>query len=226
MNTPTLARTLLIITVGAAIAAIGHSAAPTSEGAVAPADHSPDKKARAPYPSAPPNMSPEQAKIWNSPTMLRARAWVQEYCQRSAKITPEEANEYMAEMERMSPVQMKLWLLKFDEEEDRMRQQQADFETTRQAAVGRGMSIDHATQQSYANINRDESEAAQNAEQSVNETKEASEERLLQKSSDRDAAATALSTRPVFSGYGLYGGYSPYGAFGSGGIHYHVHYHR
>jgi hypothetical protein len=81
----------------------------------------------APYPNSTQGMSPEQLKIWNSPTMLRARAWVQEYCQRSAKITPEEANQYMAEMEHMTPTQMKLWLLKFDEEEENIRQQQADF---------------------------------------------------------------------------------------------------
>ena len=43
----------------------------------------------------------EREKIWNSPTMLHARAWVQEYCQRSAKITPAEAQQYMKELENL-----------------------------------------------------------------------------------------------------------------------------
>lgn len=179
----------------------------------------------APYPNPTQGMSPEQLKIWNSPTMLRARAWVQEYCQRSAKITPEEANQYMAEMEHMTPVQMKLWLLKFQDEEDMIRQQQAAFNVSRQADVGQASGIHQAEQQAEADINRDETAAAQNAQDSLNAERDAANERLLQKSSDRNAAATAQSTMPLYMG-GYPFGYSRWGAFPAAGeVHYHVHYH-
>jgi hypothetical protein len=192
-----------------------------------PAATATDVSAPAPYPNATQGMSPEQLKIWNSPTMLRARAWVQEYCQRSAKITPQEANEYMAEMERMTPTQMKLWLLKFQEEEENVRQQQAAFDAYRQASVGRATSVEQATRQAGVDINRGETQAAETAQQSLNSERDAAQERLLQKSSDRNTAATMMSTRPIFMGgypYG-YGGWG-YGAYPSGGeFHYHVHYH-
>jgi hypothetical protein len=179
----------------------------------------------APYPNSTQGMSPEQLKIWNSPTMLRARAWVQEYCQRSAKITPEEANQYMAEMEHMTPVQMKLWLLKFQDEEDNIRQQQAAFNVGRQADLGQASGIHQAEQQADAAINRDETAAAQNAQESLNAERDAANERLLQKSSDRNAAATAQSTMPLYMGGYPYG-YSRWGAFPAAGeVHYHVHYH-
>src|SRR5688500_4065157 len=54
----------------------------------------------------------QREQIWNSPNMLRARAWLQEYCSKSARVTPEEAKQQMAELENMTPAQMKLWLLK------------------------------------------------------------------------------------------------------------------
>src|SRR4029079_4631961 len=82
-----------------------------------------------------PEMEAERAKIWNSPAMLRARAWAQDYCSHSAKITPQEAKDYMVELQRMTPKQMKLWLLKFDEQEEMMQQQQAAFELSRQASL-------------------------------------------------------------------------------------------
>jgi hypothetical protein len=209
MSTKTAAALLLVFT-AAALARVASSQTP----------------APAPYPNASTQgMSPEQLKIWNSPTMLRARAWVQEYCQRSARITPEEANQYMAEMEHMTPTQMKLWLLKFDEEEENIRQQQADFNTARQADVRRGNSVDQATQHAFADINHDETAAAQNAQQSLNSERDAEQDRLLQKSADRDSAATALATRPLYMGGYPYG-YSRWGAYPAANeVHYHVHYH-
>jgi hypothetical protein len=169
-------------------------------------------------------MSAEQLKIWNSPTMLRARAWVQEYCQRSAKITPEQAAEYMQELERLTPTQMKLWLLKFQEQEEMIQRQQAAFEKSRQADVQGALAAEQRTRQAYANINRDESAAAGAAEQSLAETRQTATDRELQNDADSDAAATALTTEPVYpSGYGLYGYYGGYPAAAVN--HYHFHYH-
>src|SRR6516164_4425244 len=79
-------------------------------------------------PANPQSVDAEREQIWNSPSMLRARAWLQEYCDRSAKITPAEKQQYMTELANLTPMQMKLWLLKFDEQEEARRQQQAYFE--------------------------------------------------------------------------------------------------
>jgi guanyl-specific ribonuclease Sa len=167
----------------------------------------------------------ERLKIWNSPTMLRARAWVQEYCQRSATISPAEAQQYMTELEHLSPVQMKLWLLKFDNEEHMIRQQQSDFERTRQAGLSQATSMNAATQQAYGNINRDETAAAQGEQQSLSAEQQQAANRDLQNDASRDANDAAFNG-PLFGAYGgyPYGGYNPAGVLGDG-IHLHVHVH-
>lgn len=158
----------------------------------------------------------EREKIWDSPQMLRARAWVKDYCAHSAKITPAEAKEYEAELANLSPKQMKLWLLKFQHEEEMIQQQQQAFNNSRQADLAQASAVHKQMKQSYANINAGENKAAQTAENSIKQEQEFAQEDALQKNADRDAAATDLLTQP-FGGYGGYGGY------GYGDVHYHFH---
>ena len=159
----------------------------------------------------------ERAKIWESPQMLRARAWVKDYCAHSAKITPAEAKEYEAELANLSPKQMKLWLLKFQHEEEMIQQQQQMFNNSRQADVNQAMALHKQMKKSYADINADETAAAQTAEGSIKQQQEFAQENSLQKTADQDAADTSLETAPFWGGYGGYGGY------GYGGVHYHFH---
>lgn len=160
----------------------------------------------------------EREKIWESPQMLRARAWVKDYCAHSAKISPEEAKEYEAELANLSPKQMKLWLLKFQHEEEMIQQQQQAFNQSRQADLSQAKAVHQQMKQSYANINADETKAAQTEEGSIKQQQEFAQEDSLQKTSDQDAAATDLMT-PFYGGYG-YGGF---GGYGYGGVHYHFH---
>jgi hypothetical protein len=160
----------------------------------------------------------EREKIWDSPQMLRARAWVKDYCAHSAKISPEEAKEYEAELANLSPKQMKLWLLKFQHEEEMIQQQQQAFNQARKADLSQAKAVHQQMQQSYANINADETKAAETEESSLKQQQEFAQEDELQKSSDRDAAVTDLMT-PFYGGYG-YGGF---GGYGYGGVHYHFH---
>ncbi|MDZ4658505.1 MAG: hypothetical protein SH868_13085 [Bythopirellula sp.] len=179
--------------------------------------------AAAPASASNPATAAEREKIWNSPTMLRARAWVQEYCQRSAKITPAEEQAYMTELENLSPMQMKLWLLKFDHEEATIRQQQADFNRSRQAGLNQAASVDKATQQAYSNINRDENEAAATAEKSYNTQQAQAAQRGDEK--QEELAADGTSEGGYFDPFGGYG-YGPFvtgGGYGATHIHVHVH---
>ena len=158
----------------------------------------------------------ERQKIWESPQMLRARAWVKDYCAHSAKITPAEAKEYEAELANLSPKQMKLWLLKFQHEEEMIQQQQAMFNSARQADVKQAAAVHKQMKQAYANINKDENAAAQTAESSIKRQQQFAQENSLQKTADQDAAATEEMT-PFYGGFGGYGGY------GYGDVHYHFH---
>jgi hypothetical protein len=200
--------------------AFGAQPAPTTPAVPAPTSGTAAASAAASAPVAAPvavapaaqasaAMDAERQQIWNSPNMLRARAWLQEYCDRSAKITPEEKQRYMSELENLSPVQMKLWLLKFDQEEEARRQQYAFWEQANTAALSRARSADQAAQQSYSAINRAENQAAAGEQQQLNQE-----------------AADVQSNEQTkqLEGSGPYGPYGPYGYQGyGGGIHYHFH---
>lgn len=202
---------LAVVGVSFANSAFSQTAAP----ATGTTTKSPASPAAYAQPSA--SVDAEREKIWESPQMLRARAWVKDYCAHSAKISPEEAKEYEAELANLSPKQMKLWLLKFQHEEEMIQQQQQAFNQSRKADVSQAMAAHKQMQQAYANINADENKAAEIAEGSIKQQQEFSQEDALQKSADRDAAATDLLNQP-FGGYG-YG----YGGYGYGGVHFHFH---
>jgi hypothetical protein len=135
---------------------------------------------------------------------LRARAWLQDYCSKSAKVTPEEGKRYMAELEKLTPIQMKLWLLKHDEAEQQRQQQIGFWQQAHAAGLSQALAANRATQQSYAAINQEQNEAASVAEQQINQQ-------------EQDAQNMAEDKQ-----IGL-GPYSPYGFGGYGGVHYHFH---
>ncbi len=152
----------------------------------------------------------QRAQIWNSAAMLRARAWVAEYCERSAKITPEEGKQYMAELAGLSPGQMKLWLLKFEDEHEQQQQRTAVWQKVHQSALSHAMAADKAAQASMANINQGESGAAQLEQNRLKTQQAEANEAQQEKMSELNADGA-----PAGWGYGGYGGYDGY----------HVHYH-
>ena len=106
----------------------------------------------------------EREEIWNSPDMLRARAWLKDYCSKSAKVTPEMAKQYENELANMSPNQMRLYLMKFDEQEQMRQQQYAMFQQANSAGLKEAVAVHRQTQQGYAAMNQAESAAANHEE--------------------------------------------------------------
>lgn len=159
----------------------------------------------------PKNMSPEAAKIWNSPQMLRARAWLYDRISKSAKIPPAEGQKYIQVLENMTPDEMKLWLMKFDEEEEQRQGQYAFWQQGQQALAQQGMAVHRATQQAYTNINKEETTAAEQEQGQLNTEAAERQERGFENQ---------------YMPYGPYGPNVPYGyGFnpGYGGIHIHYH---
>ncbi|WP_145432966.1 hypothetical protein [Lacipirellula limnantheis] len=146
--------------------------------------------------------------------MLRARAWLQEHDATSVKVTPEEAKEHQAELANLSAKQMKLFLLKFQHEEEIRQQEHAAFNLQRQGDVQRAMAMNQQLKQSYANVNADANQAAATAESSITQQQQFAQQDGLQKSDARASTVNNLLTRPIVGGYG-------YGGFGGGGVHYH-----
>jgi hypothetical protein len=220
MNRCTATFSALAIVLGIVAAA---SSQPTSSPSPLPTAGEAAAAAPAPSTQSTPAMDAERAKIWNSPRMLRARAWVQEYCERSARITPTEAQQYMTELEHLSPVQMKLWLLKFDAEEEMIRQQQTAFNQARQGGVNAAIGMARQTDQAYAHINQDETTAAASEQKSINTQNQLGNEREMQNTQAQDNLMQSMYTQPgYFGGYPPYG-YAPYAGAGAFHVHYHVH---
>jgi hypothetical protein len=155
----------------------------------------------------------EREEIWNSADMLRARAWLKDYCSKSAKVTPEMAKQYENELANMSPNQMRLYLMKFDEQEQMRQQQYAMFQQANSAGLKEAVAVHRQTQQGYAAMNQAESGAA------THEEGELAEQRESEQNAQQDQM---FDSNPYGNPYGYGGGYgAPYG-FG-GGIQYHYH---
>jgi len=151
-------------------------------------------------------MDAEREQIWNSPNMLRARAWLQDYCSKSAKVTPEMAKQYQQELANMTPNQLRLWLAKFDHEEEQRQQQYAFWQQAHAAQVQHAQSVNRATQQAYAAMNKAQSESAELEQQQID----------VQREEAQAAAETKqLDTMGPYPNYWSYPGY--------GGLHYHYH---
>ena len=74
-------------------------------------------------------------KIWNSQEMLEARAHLKTTFERSAKISQEQADKYMADLKAMSPDELKVWLINFQEQRARTIQQTARERQIRQQTI-------------------------------------------------------------------------------------------
>jgi hypothetical protein len=157
----------------------------------------------------PKNMSPESAKIWNSPQMLRARAWLYDRISKSAKIPPAEGAKYIKVLENMTPAEMQLWLMKFEEEEEQRQGQYAFWQQGQQALAQRAATYHQATQQAYANINKAETAAAEQEQGQLNEQAAMRQDRGFENQ------FAPYGPYPSPYGYGLNPGY--------GSIHYHYH---
>lgn len=184
----------------------------------------------------------QRDEIWNSPEMLRARAWVTDYCKNSKKMSPEEAKEYMTELENLSPKQMKLWLLQYEHQQDLYLQKESAHQVAHRAAMAhasaampsatppspqemqmwqmqhkaslaQAMAADRATQKAYGAIENEETQAANEEQGQINAQEAMS--RQMQESKQADLN----NPYPIYGGYGGYwGGYGGYG-----GVHFHFH---
>lgn len=189
---------------------------------------------------APQTIEQERNAIWNSPEMLRARAWVTDYCTNSKKMSPSEAKEYMTELENLSPKQMKLWLLQYEHQQELYVQKESAqqvahraamahasavhpsatapdpaamrmWQMQHQASLNQAMAADRATQQAYGAIEKEETQAANQEQSQLNAEQQFSREMQESKQADLN------NPYPIYGGYGGY-----WGGYG-GGVHFHFH---
>jgi hypothetical protein len=124
---------LLTLLVLAASAALAWAASPAPPPPVPSPNSAPAKNQGSPATKQDTaTVEAQRQKIWNSPEMMRARAWLDSYFAVAANVTPQQAKEYLASLQKMSPAEMKLWLAKFEAEQRMRQQQEATWQQTRQ----------------------------------------------------------------------------------------------
>jgi hypothetical protein len=179
------------------------------------------------------SLDPKQQQVWNSPQLLRARAWVEDYCSNSNLISEASAAQHLQTLSNMSPEEMQLFALRHEYEYQQQKKQMAGIQKAHEAALkqataaaeaqkwwfqnvhkaenAEGMAVNQQTQQAYAAINREETGAANQEQSQINaQNAEASE-------MEEDKMGELNTAYPGF-GYG-----GAYGYPAMGGYHYHFH---
>ena len=160
--------------------------------------------------ATPSSVDAEREKIWNSADMLHARAWMEDYFSVSKKYTPEQAAEYRKHLKAMSPKQMEIWLMKFDHDRERAHQQAAFEQHTRDIQVAHDLATLRQSQKTLNDVNKQENQAAAQANQRIQKMRQTSKEMYLQKEAQQNRAR-AIEYGPRYP---------------LGGYHYHYHIYR
>ncbi|MCO6044302.1 hypothetical protein NG895_10325 [Aeoliella sp. ICT_H6.2] len=177
------------------------------------------------------NTNAEREAAWNSPEMLRARAWVTDQCKNNDAMSEAEAAQHMQAMMSMTPQQMKLFAMMHDsttKSHPAVQVQQAHtqaLQSSKQAAAAqqwwmnnvhkaemqRALKADGATQQAYNNISSEETAAANQEQSQLRAEQQNATE-------NQDAKMDELNS-PALDSLNY-----PYGWGGYPGTHYHYHF--
>lgn len=200
---------------------------------VGPSAHAQSSSPTSPSTPDPP-MDPDRQQAWNSPEMLRARAWLADYSKNTASLGADEIKKQTATLSSMTPEQMKLFALRHEHEYQQQKKQAASIQKLHETALQQAQaaaeaqkwwyqnvhkselqqaeSVDKATQQSYNAISSEENASANLAQSEINagnaEEAAAGQERMSEMN----------SFNPGLGGYG--GGY---GYPAAANYHYHFH---
>lgn len=174
--------------------------------------------------------STDREAAWNSPDMLRARAWVNEHCQGNTAMSETEKAEMLQALETMTPAQMKLFALTHSNvsksntvaqvhttaQQSLQHAQQAAaaqqwwYQNVHKAEMQRSLAADSQANANLNSIDTEETAAANQAQAQINEEKQFEQDNQAAKLDDLNNAYPN-------------GGYmNPYYGYGGGGIHFHI----
>lgn len=154
-------------------------------------------------------------KIWNSPEMLQARAWLESYFRVTKKYTPEQAAAYREELKNLTAPQMELWLMKFEHDRAVSRAQEVAWEQQRRAGIARDEAMLKQQRRALGEANRDASDAAAEGEKALGQQR---------REAERNYAENAAAQNQLYNDFTRpYVPYFYYGGSGPVSVHYHFH---
>lgn len=142
-------------------------------------------------------------KIWNSPKMLQARAWLEEYFRVTKKYTPEQKQEYRQHLEAMTGPQMEMWLMRFQQDRNMAQGQESAEDQLRKASLARGKLYRQQQQKSLSDINAGENKAAAQEEKTLNQEQQFSRSMYKQKQEESAEMLMEYSSGGFGWGFGM-----------------------
>ena len=103
-------------------------------------------------------------KIWNSPEMKKARAWVDDYLRVTNKYTPEQKAEYKKHLALLTAPQMEMWLMRFEHDQDVAKRRESGFQAARNAGLARDEAAIKQNRKELSDIEKGENTAAADEE--------------------------------------------------------------
>jgi hypothetical protein len=146
----------------------------------------------------------ERGKIWNSPEMLRARAWLEEYFRVTRKYTPEQKQEYRQHLQEMTAPQMEMWLMRFQQDRQAAQKDNRAEQQVRGAAVSQDLGVIQQNRRVLQNINQGENAAAAREQKVINKDQQFA--RSMYKQKQRESAEMMMEYSSGF-GWGFGGGF-------------------
>lgn len=112
-------------------------------------------------PRAAPDEEAERLKIWNSPPMRQARAWLVEHAELSARIEQKkDVQRQLAAVQGMSASEMRAYLKEFNQRMAALKHGQAAASAARATAVSQALERQRKTREAFANFNAGQTRAA------------------------------------------------------------------
>lgn len=142
------------------------------------------------------DLDAERKRIWNSREMVAAREYIRQYSLRSRQFTPQQAEQYVAQLRQMSPESLTKWLEKFHVLQERRRQAEEVARTARQTAVEESLRRLQATHESYLAAGEGSNEAALNARNELARQQQFRESATAARRAGRNAFVSDALTNP------------------------------
>jgi hypothetical protein len=136
----------------------------------------------------------QRAKIWNSPEMLEARAYVTEYGRRSRQFNAQAAEKYLANLSQFSPEQMQAWLKRYQTRRANLRQGEEAQQAARELSVRHALDRLETVRQGYENFNQGQNEGAEIAREQLVARQQFSEQMAAARQAERDAQLMRMYT--------------------------------
>ena len=114
--------------------------------------------------SAPATDQAARKKIWNSPEMQKARAWVDDYLRVTNKYTPEQKAEYKKHLASLTAPQMQMWLMRFEHDQSAAKKRESGFQAARDAQLAQAQAAIKQNQKSLSDIEKGGNTAAADEE--------------------------------------------------------------